>query len=234
MNEHFLVAGLTFDLRFSARRKAISLSIDRGGGLYISAPSQCSREYIEHFIERKRIWIYKKLQEREQIFPPSRAKEFASGEDFYYLGRSYRLRLINDSTINPDLPALRLHQGWFVLKESEREHGQEHFLRWYIDHGQLWMRQRVNLYINQIGIIPSSINIKELGRRWGSCNHNNELDFHWRIVLLPPYIIDYIIVHELVHLREPRHNTDFWQSLSCIMPDFASRKQWLAKNGHRF
>src|SRR5437588_12862241 len=118
MSELFLAAGLAFNVYLSDRRKTISLAVDQSGGLHISAPSQCSREYIEHFIERKRIWIYKKLQEREQIFPPVRAKEFASGEDFYYLGRSYRLRLIDDSTMKPDLPALRLHQGWFLLKES--------------------------------------------------------------------------------------------------------------------
>jgi len=92
----------------------------------------------------------------------------------------------------------------------------------------------VDLYARHVGVRPQGITVKDIGYRWGSCGHNDTLDFHWRVIQLPPIIIDYIVVHELVHLHEPRHNKIFWQRVEQALPDFAARKQWLAENGSRF
>ena len=70
-----------------------------------------------------------------------------------------------------------------------------------------------------------------LGFHWGSCSRSGRLNFHWRTILLPPRIIEYGVAHELVHLRELRHNLEFWRRLERVIPDFAARKQWLAENG---
>ena len=76
--------------------------------------------------------------------------------------------------------------------------------------------------------------VRELGFRWGSCSPKEALNFHWRTILLPAWAIDYIIVHELVHLHEPHHNEPFWQRVEEVMPDYAERKQWLEENGSKF
>ena len=78
---------------------------------------------------------------------------------------------------------------------------------------------------------PSGIKVRDLKSRWGSCGKNGNLNFHWRIILLPTRIIEYIVVHELIHLIEPHHTSEFWRRMERVLPDFAQRKKWLADNG---
>lgn len=75
--------------------------------------------------------------------------------------------------------------------------------------------------------------MQELGYRWGSCGEQ-ALNFHWRTLQLPPRIIDYVVLHELVHVLEPRHDSAFWQKVERAMPDYGARKEWLAEHGHQF
>ena len=75
--------------------------------------------------------------------------------------------------------------------------------------------------------------VRELGYRWGACGQDGTLNFHWRTVLLPPRIVEYIVAHELVHLHEAHHGAEFWRRLERAMPDDAARKKWLAENGGR-
>src|SRR6266487_6703036 len=94
--------------------------------------------------------------------------------------------------------------------------------------------RRQQKYLLRQELISCAINIKDLGYRWGSCGRASTLNFHWRVIQLPPGIIDYVVVHELVHLHEPRHNADFWRRVEQALPDFTTRKQWLTENGCQF
>jgi len=76
--------------------------------------------------------------------------------------------------------------------------------------------------------------VRELGYRWGSCGRSGELQFHWRTIQLPPTAVEYVVVHELVHLREPHHGADFWRRIQRAMPNFAERKLWLAEHGAEY
>ena len=105
---------------------------------------------------------------------------------------------------------------------------------WYSEQGLSWLTQRVELLAHHVGVKPQGINVRDLGYRWGYCGRGDTLNFHWRVVQLPPIIIDYIVVHELVHLHEPRHNAAFWRLMEQAMPDYATHKKWLAENGSRF
>ena len=230
MSESLVIGDLYFELHRSNRRKTVGITIDRSGELLLTAPDDCPLELIERIAEEKRFWIYTKLAEKELLFQHYEKKEFVSGEGFYYLGRSYRLLLV----VPTQSVALRLHQGRFMLRSDEQSHAQEHFIGWYTQHAQPWLERQVNLYAMRIGIAPRIVQVQDLGFRWGSCSCKGNLNFHWRTILLPPRIIEYIVVHELVHLHEPHHDTEFWKRLERAMPDFASRKQWLAENGSRF
>lgn len=78
---------------------------------------------------------------------------------------------------------------------------------------------------------PSGIYVQDLGYRWGSCGKGGRLNFHWRTILLPAPIIEYVVVHELVHLHEPHHTPAFWSLVERVLPDFEARKRWLAERG---
>jgi len=81
---------------------------------------------------------------------------------------------------------------------------------------------------------PLYVQMRDLSYRWGSCSPCSSLNFHWRVILLPPHIVEYLVAHELAHLAEPHHDPRFWARLERAMPDFAERKGWLAENGWRF
>lgn len=230
MSESLVIGDLYFALERSDRRKTVGIPIERGGELILTAPSDCPLEAIKRIAEEKRFWIYTKLAKKELLFQHKTQREYVNGEGFYYLGHSYRLLLIPSSASAP----LRLHQGRFMLRSDEQSHAQEHFTNWYIEHAQPWLQRRVNLFATRISVSPRTIQVRDLGFRWGSCSSSGNINFHWRTILLPPRIIEYIVAHELVHLHEPYHDTHFWKRLEHAIPDFASRQQWLAENGSRF
>jgi len=220
------VDDLHFEVRRSARRKSVQVTVDRAGELVLSAPEAYPIEKMEAFVREKRFWIYTKLAEKERLrsVPPS-PKECVSGEGFPYLGRSYRLLLVDSQ----DVP-VKLDRGRFKMRRSDSSDGREQMRRWYVDHAQPWLTARVERFHGRVGVEPSGVAVRDLGHRWGSCGKGGKLYFHWRSILLPPSIVEYIVVHELVHLHEPHHTPAFWTRVERAMPDFAKRKQWLAEN----
>lgn len=220
-----VVGDLEFELRLSSRRRSVQVTVDRGGELVLSAPDECPVSTLEAFINAKRFWIYTKLAEKEALRPNASQKEYVSGEGFPYLGRSYRLLLVK----NQDLP-LKLEHGRYKMRRADAAQGRDHMVAWYAAHATPWLTKRVERLKTRIGVEPAGVAVQDLGYRWGSCGKGGKLYFHWRTILLPPRIIEYIVVHELVHLREPHHTPEFWTRVERAMPDFAQRKQWLAEH----
>jgi len=229
MSGTLTIDDLTFALRRSSRRKTLGITIERDGALVLTAPNDTPVEEIERLTRQKGLWIYRKLAEREFLIGPTRAKEYVPGETFYYLGRAYRLRLTDEE----DAPPLRLQHGWFELRRNELDRGERHFSDWYASHGAPWLARRVELYAPRVGVEPGPLKVQDLGYRWGSCG-SASLNFHWRALQLPTRAIDYVVVHELVHIVEPRHDQDFWSRVERAMPDYESRKAWLAEHGGEF
>lgn len=231
MTETLALGDLSFAVRRSTRRTTLGITLDRDGALILSAPTDCSLDRIAATAREKLLWVYTKLAEREMLRRPVQPKEFVNGEGFCYLGRSYRLMLVDG--VIPQQP-LRLHQGRFLLQRDEVQHGQHHLTRWYVAHGQPWMARRVTRYADRLGVTPRSVEVKELGYRWGSCSPSGRVHFHWRTLSLPPRIIDYVIVHELAHLAAPHHGAGFWKRVELAMPDYAARKRWLDEQGGEY
>ncbi|MEE8381899.1 MAG: M48 family metallopeptidase [Thermodesulfobacteriota bacterium] len=92
------------------------------------------------------------------------------------------------------------------------------------------IEQRVKRYGKRLGVLPRDIKIKDQKKRWGSCSNNGILRFNWRISMAPVSIIDYIVVHELCHLKIKSHSPDFWKLVSLALPDYQERREWLKTN----
>jgi len=234
MTESLVIDDLAFALRRSARRKTVGITIDRDGALVVMAPADCPVQDIKRIVNEKRLWAHTKLAEKELLSGYQKTREFVNGEGFYYLGRSYRLLLVEPTSRGAAPPALRLHHGRFILRRDQLHRAHQHFVDWYIRQGRPWIQHRVDLLADRIGVVPSPADVRDLGFRWGSSGRGGSLNFHWRAILLPPRIIEYIVAHELVHLRAPHHSKEFWMALERAMPDFGAQKRWLAENGGRF
>lgn len=223
------VEGLTFDLRRSDR-KTLGVTVDRDGFLHLTAPRGSTREEIEAAARKKLLWVHRKLAEQRILDTNSEQKQFVSGEGFCYLGRSYRLLLADEE----EKPALSLIRGRFVLRRDALSNAPEHFVRWYTAHARPWLGRRVRIFSERLEVTPGTLQVRDLGYRWGSCSTKGNVYFNWRVICLPPRLVEYVVAHELVHLKEPRHDSEFWGRLGRIVPDFAQRKLWLAENSARY
>jgi predicted metal-dependent hydrolase len=231
MTEQLQIGDLIFSLRRSEQRQTIGITVDRDGSLILRAPVTCPDEQLERVVKEKLLWTYSKLAEKKLLFRSTRPKKFIDGEGFYYLGESYRLLLTDSQVLRNNTIPLKLQDNWFMLCRDERPRAEQHFASWYTYQARHWLRVRVKRFADRVDVEPRGIDVRRLGFRWGSCTPSGKLNFHWRIVLLPPEMIDYIIVHELVHLREPRHSSKFWRRVERILPDYVQRKKWLYENG---
>lgn len=222
------VDDLTLEVRESSRRKTLEITVDRDGELVIAAPRGTDERLLRDFVLEKRLWIYRKLAEKAERRRRLPRKECVNGEGFLYLGRSYRLKRVPPE--EQDAP-LKLVAGRFQLREDALADAREHFVRWYSARANDWLTARVKEHARRMGVEPAGVKVQDLGYRWGSCGKGNRVYFHWKTILLPRHIAEYVVVHELVHLHEPHHTPAFWRRLERAMPDYEQRKAWLARHG---
>lgn len=217
---------LALEVRRSGRRKTLEITVDRSGELVLAAPYGVADDDLRRFVREKRFWIYRKLAEKAELRQPIPRKEFVDGEGFLYLGRSYRLKL----TDQQEAP-LKLVNGRFQLRRDLADKGRTHFINWYTARGQAWLQQRVTANAARMEVHPIGVRVQDLGYRWGSCGRGDLVYFHWKTMLLPRSIAEYVVVHELAHLHVPHHTSAFWRRVERVLPDYERRKDWLAHNG---
>jgi predicted metal-dependent hydrolase len=222
------VEDLTFELRESSRRRTMEIIVDRDGTLVLAVPKGTPEEALKAFIEDNRLWVHTKLLEKEAQARPQARKEYVSGEGFYYLGRSYRLKLMDDVE---GRPPLRLYRSRFELQRGAVPQAREHLIHWYTVHLRPVLDRHMGALTPRIGARPSDVHVQDLGYRWGSRGRRGPLYFHWRVAMLPDRMIEYVVAHELVHLLERRHTAAFWERLERVIPDYAERQQWLRDQG---
>lgn len=222
MTQTLQLGGLLFEVRRSDRRKTLGLTVDRAGELVAHVPAETSMDELSRWVGKKLLWVHRKLALKEEAAPRMRAPEYVSGEAFSYLGRRYRLKLVE----RQEQP-LQFDGARFTLRRDARP-AEAHFRNWYITTGADWLRQRVDTLSARTGSKPRRVEVRDLGFRWGSCGRNRVVYFNWKLLQLPVRLADYVIAHELVHLREGHHGPAFWATLGRAMPDWQKRKDALA------
>ncbi|MEM1085028.1 MAG: SprT family zinc-dependent metalloprotease [Verrucomicrobiota bacterium] len=216
---------ITYDLQRSDRRKTASLYIERDGGVTVIVPKSLSNEKVEELIEQKRSWIYRGIAEWRDLNASRVQREFVNGEGFLYLGSSYRLRLVEQQE-----EPLVLRNGYFCLR-SDCTDPEAEFRQFYRRKGIPRICERVKHYEAIAGIEARGVRVMELKNRWASCSSGGNLSFHWRCLMAPRTVLDYIVAHEVTHLKHPNHTEAFWAALDRLMPDFKDRKAWLRDHG---
>ena len=222
---------LDFELiRSKRRRKTISLHIKEDGRLVIYVPHHTPRKEIERFIKEKELWVVRKISEKERSIK-EREKAFIPGEKFLYSGELYPLEI--GDTNYKGLP-LKLSFGKFILDEDHIEEARDLFVQWYKTEAKQRIMERVDYYSKRLQLFPKGVKVTSAKHRWGSCSRDNRLSFSWRIIMASLSIIDYILIHELVHIKEKNHSKRFWSYLESVLPDYRKYRLWLKENGHSF
>ncbi|MEA3221564.1 MAG: SprT family zinc-dependent metalloprotease, partial [Thermodesulfobacteriota bacterium] len=211
------------------------ISIERDGAVMVKAPQKAELNDIEKFISEKKVWVYQKLAKKKALNRERPRREFVNGQGFLYLGKSYRLKIIDDAGIksekSPKAAPLRLWHGYFELTEREKANARKHFISWYKKQIKHQLDARIPRYDKRVGVTVKDIRILDLGHRWASCGRNGVINFNWRSVMAPVWVFDYILVHEMVHMIERAHTDRFWHLVARVMPDYEEHALWLSENG---
>jgi len=225
------VRDIDYQLLPGTERKTTDIVIERNGVVAVRPPKNMSAKKVDAIVESKRMWIYRNLAEWRDLNATAMIREWVNGESFLYLGRTYRLSLVADQEC-----ALKLKEGRFCLSRKlvdERGAGgaKEVFEQYYTARGIEKISKKIEFYAEKVGVKPTSVNVKDIGFRWASCNKNNGLSFHWKCMMAPLKIIDYVVVHELCHMHYRNHSDLFWNEVDKVMLDYRERKLWLKKYG---
>ena len=223
-----VIGDLIFKVAPPRDRKTIEIVIERDASLFLKAPPAATIERATSFVNSKRQWIYRKLIEKDAVSGPPVVKRFIEGEGFAYLGRSYRL------TLTPEGTGVRLDRGRFHLPVNEVYQGAEAMRRWYTKVGTKWLSKRIRPWAARLGEDSVTVSVRDLGFRWGSARPTDGtpcINIHWATLQLPPSLIDYVLVHELAHLRERNHTPKFWSIVELLMPGYQTQQTNLAPAG---
>ena len=215
-------------IRSKKRRRTISLHIKEDGKIVIYAPYHTPKWEIEKFIKENQSWIVKKISEKEKRIKEVE-KAFLPGEKFLYLGEWYPLEM---RACHRKEPHLKLSFGKFILDQDHVEGAKNLFIQWYKREAKEKVSGRINYYSHQLHLFPKGVKITSAKSRWGSCSRDNRLCFSWRIIMASLAVIDYVLIHELAHIREKNHSERFWTYLESILPDYRKQRLWLKENGH--
>lgn len=229
---------LIYTLNITKRRKSICLRVDRNSNVVVSAPKFFNKSVLQKFVQKKADWIVDKqktFQNFMQMYPP---KEFRSGETFPLLGRKYRLMVAR--VVDIKQPYCKLEDGRLkvfvdgqtgyeldeVVKDLVRE--------CYISVTEKKVNAIICRHVGTLAVMPGKVSVVEQKKRWGSCSKKGNLRFNWRLSAMPVPVIEYIVVHELCHLKALDHSERFWRILKSVLPNHEKYRQWLRENGLQF
>jgi predicted metal-dependent hydrolase len=218
-------------------RETVSVIVDPTDGVVVRAPRETDKSQIQQIVMKKAPWILKNLKSVGELVRTPSKKEFVSGESFSYLGRNYRLKV---NKVKSETSRIRLVGGRFIINvdsllndEIQAKTVRHALVDWYMDHARARLVERVGIYAPKVDAHPSGIVIKKQLKRWGSCTKEGIVNFNWKIIMAPMSVVDYVVVHELCHLRNPSHSSAFWILLRSVLPDYEERRNWLRINGRR-
>jgi predicted metal-dependent hydrolase len=217
------IEDLDIEYRVSSRRRSIGIMVTTEGKVVVSLPRGAGRESLARALEKHGAWMARRVAERREAW--GRLKE---GEA-YFLGQAYRLRAGGGP---PGAVCLKGGEIRVALDDGAELWPQ--LSAWYREEALGRLRERVRHWGARMGLTPGPVALKEWKRRWGECHPDGKLRFNWRLILCPPAVIDYVVVHELAHLKVAGHSPRFWGQVATVLPDYAARRGWLNREGAPF
>lgn len=196
--------------------------------VFIKAPSPRSIPQVLEKLKKRAAWIIKQLNYFDQFRPRSPEPTYVSGESFYYLGRQYRLKVIQDATENVKLIGRYIRVQTSDKNDTVRVKAL--LDKWYKQHAETIFNRRLDIChesAKRYNINRPEFKLRSMKKRWGSCNISGGILLNTQLVRAPLRCIDYVIIHELCHLKYPAHSDKFFRLLTRLLPDWKERKERL-------
>lgn len=207
----------------------IRVRVNRNG-VFVTAPKSASQAEIKRFLLSNADKIIRMIERTAPVI-----KKFADGEAFPYLGTERALRLME----RPGARGIKVEatQRRIVVSGPpglSADRIRAALVEWYREEARILLSNKVYFYAERMRLKPGRIAIRDQKTRWGSCSSRGNLNFSWRLIMMPEHIVDYVVVHELSHIRHRNHGKEFWALVGSVLPDYTERRDWLKQNGGRF
>jgi predicted metal-dependent hydrolase len=217
---------LDYTVIYSTQRKKLTITVERDRSVVVHAPAGTAPERIEATVNAKRQWIFQKIHHPQKYtdLPHPPGKELVNGESVLYLGRHYRIELVDEGD------EIEFAQK-FIIPKTLAGQKRTAFQAWYKARATEKILERVPGHARSLGVSYNQAKIMDSQYQWGSCTPKDNLNFNWRLIKAPMFVIDYVIIHELAHLLEPNHTPRFWNIIRAQIADVDKAKVWLKDNG---
>jgi hypothetical protein len=220
-----LLAGkqITYTLKRSSKRRSIGLRID-DRGLTVSMPLRASENWLHSVLQDKASWVVEKLdgwqsRKREELC-------WADGETIPFLGERLTLRI--RPSLFAGIPQQRGKELWlFVVDEDDAEHIEQLVSHWYRQQAEPLFAERISHYAPLLNVMPRVLKLSSAKTQWGCCTARGTIRLNEQLIRLPLRLIDYVVVHELSHLREMNHSAAFWEVVMSACPNYAKLRREL-------
>ena len=211
---------------YKKKVKNVTLKVKRDGSIHLTVPEAATDDYIERVIANKQDWIESQLKHFNENYEKPKEKEMVSGESFKYLGKSYRLKIVESNK-----EYVRLYRGYieiYVKDKNNTNKKKELLKKWYQEKAKKKFSELVHEYEQIVKEEVNNIRVITMQTRWGSCNvERKNINLNLELIKKPRYCIEYVILHELAHLKYPNHGKQFWEYMSVHMPNWEWRKNKL-------
>ncbi len=211
-----------------SKRRSIALRVGPEGSIEIKAPLKCSDKDILDVLVKHQDWLRKRLLKHQEIQEEAPEHKFAEGENFFYLGRPYTLTYVKGKSF-ADFEDDRLE-----CRPGPAVFTRKLLLELYQRDARAYLTERTMELADDHAIEITQVKINSAARRWGSCSGKGNINFSWRLIMCPPEIVDYVICHELAHIKELNHSPDFWFEVEKLCPGYKKHRKMLREKEHLY
>lgn len=188
-----------------SQRRTISLMIKDDGSLMVRAPKSTRIEYVNKFLDEKSDWILKHQIMMQEYLNRKKSHKFINSNGILYLGKRLKPKGL-------DLTNYNEVKSWYKKKALEI------------------ITKKTENFSEKFNLKYNNLKINDAKKRWGSCSWQNNLNFSWRVIMAPNKVIDYVIIHEISHIKHKNHSQNFWDFVSSMMKNYKKYDFWLEEN----
>ncbi len=224
---------LSYQLRRSPRRRTIAIAVDPQDGLVVYSPMRLDAEGLKEFLLEKAEWILSNTEKLEAQRARAPEVRWESGGQILFRGAPLALRVEPGgararAALEGGALVIRTPPEDGLLPEGERVRAV--VVKWLREQAAADVDASVQKHEVYLDVKPRSVRVREQKRRWGSCSAGGALNFNWRLILAPGPVLDYVVVHELCHLKELNHSPRFWNWVASLLPGYREPRAWLRHN----
>lgn len=226
---------IKYSINKKSNVKNITIKIKHPDIVTVVSPNSVSNEFIHDLVVSKSKWILNKLNEFKNKESEKPSISLVDKDMIPFLGGYYELNVYKEKGILKC--TLDFIDSKFIAKvpsdisdKNQYTELKKLLIDWYLTEGSKIIKERLSIYSKQLNLFPLSITLKDQKTSWGTCSSKGNIYINWRIILAPITIIDYVLVHELCHLKHMNHSREYWNLVSTIFPDYKEKRKYLKEN----